>query len=43
MSKRLLALLVAVTGMLALTAGSVAAPGNGNGDANKLQIGRAHV
>jgi phospholipase C len=37
MSKRLLALLVAVTGMLALTAGSVAAPGNGNGDANKLQ------
>jgi acid phosphatase len=36
MSKRLLALLVAATGMLALTAGSAAAPGNGNGDANKL-------
>src|SRR6059036_2849010 len=42
MSKRLLALLVAVTGMLALTAGSVAAPGNGNGDANKLR-GVQHI
>src|SRR5437588_1166846 len=37
MSKRLLALLVAATGMLAITAGSGAAPGNGNGDANKLR------
>jgi phospholipase C len=37
MSKRPLVLLVAAIGTLALTAGSVAAPGNGNGDANKLR------
>ena len=37
MSRRLLALLVGLTGMLAITAGSGAAPGNGNGDANKLR------
>src|SRR2546429_2139990 len=42
MSKRLLAPLGAVTGMLAPTAGSVAAPGNGNGDANKLR-GVQHI
>jgi acid phosphatase len=37
MVKRLLALLVAAAGVLAVAAGSGAAPGNGNGDANKLR------
>ena len=37
MVKRLLALLVAMTGVLALTAGSGAAKGNGKSDANKLR------
>ncbi len=37
MQKRLLALLAAAVGILTLSAASVAAPGNGNGDANKLQ------
>ena len=37
MQRRLLALLAAAVGVLTLSAASVAAPGNGNGDANKLQ------
>jgi acid phosphatase len=37
MQRRLLALLAAAVGILTLSAASVAAPGNGNGDANKLQ------
>ena len=42
MQRRLLALLAAAVGVLTLSAASVAAPGNGNGDANKLQ-GIKHI
>jgi phospholipase C len=37
MQRRLLALLAAAAGVLTLSAASVAAHGNGQGDANKLQ------